>query len=349
MKHVFVIGAGASAAACGTPLGKDLVWGYHENCSGPVPLEGGRADTREEDRVFGNYLCFLELAARYYPQFKAEPEKFRTRGYIAYSPPTEVPYVDEMLDLVQQDSDREGIELIGTLIFEHLVEVIFLERDWRQTLYDKFTEKILAPLFSEGVSVINMNYDYLLTEHMTQPVSFDYILEFDEIDTNRSRRYKRDPTVPQIKLNGSLDWGYCPTCDHLHLFFPSMDREFYDSKKCPEGCGPLKPLIVAPHERHISALEKLWFRAKEVLSQADIVTVIGYSFPNYDDEIIELFGGAFRHCAQIEVVDYSRVNEDPSVTLTRIERQYKSMFPNAKDITIKLDGFQKYVENYSAG
>ena len=349
MKHVFVLGAGASAAACGTPLGKDLVWKYHENCSVPVPLKGGTADTSEEDRVFGNYLCFLELAARYYQQFEREPERFQTREHYVYSPPPGVPYIDEMLDVVQQEPDEEGTELIRTLIFEHLVEVINRRRNWRDTLYDEFAKKVLAPLPSNGGSVINMNFDYLLTEHMTQPVSFDYILEFDEIDTNRSRRYRKDPTIPQIKPNGSLDWGYCPACDHLHLFFPNMNRESYDSKECPKGCGPLRPLIIVPHKRHISALEKLWFRAKEVLSQADIVTVIGYSFPNYDDEIIELFGGAFRHCAQIEVVDYSRVNEDPSVTLTRIERQYKSMFPNAKDITIKLDGFQKYVENYSAG
>lgn len=346
MKHVFVLGAGGSAAACGTPLGRDLVWKYHQDCCSAVPIVGGRADTSEEDREFENYARFLEVVGHYYAELKGERERFRTRGYYMYSPPQGVPYIDEILDRVQQQGDKEAAELIRTLIFEHLVEVILVERKLGHTLYDEFTESVLGRFEPEDVCVISTNFDYLLCEHFQSSITFDYCLDFDWVDDNRSN-YKKHPAIPLIKLNGSLDWGHCGTCRQLHLLFPHMHRTFFETKRCHNGCGPLRPLIVVPHERHSTVFEKLWSRAKDVLSHADIITVVGYSFPEYDREIMGLFSNASSASTELEVIDYCEVEKDRPRFLEKLKGRCKDLFPKVEHITINLDGFQKYIENYS--
>ena len=345
MKHVFVLGAGASAAACGTPLGRDLVWKYHKDCFSPVEIKGGTPDTTEEDREFQNYVRFLEVVARHYPKLKDETKRFLRRGYYVYSPPEGRPYIDQILDLVQEGDDKEATELIRIVIFEHLVEVILVERKWRHTLYDEFTNNILGRLEPEDVSVISTNFDYLLCEHFQSSITFDYCLDFDWVDDNRSN-YRKHPAIPLIKLNGSLDWGHCGTCRQLHLLFPHMHRTFFETKRCHNGCGPLRPLIVVPHERHSTVFEKLWSRTKEVLSHADIVTIVGYSFPEYDHDIIDLFNSATPVSAKLEVIDYCEVEEDRPRDLEKQKRRYKGLFPGLDNIAVNLDGFQKYVENY---
>ena len=80
MKHVYVFGAGASAASGNTPLGRDLVWNYHVDCGLLVPYDNRGPDLREENENFSNFRKFLELAASIYPEFKGLPKKWENRG-----------------------------------------------------------------------------------------------------------------------------------------------------------------------------------------------------------------------------------------------------------------------------
>ena len=58
MKHVYVFGAGASAASAKTPLGKDLVWNYLLDCG---LLISGLQGLQEENEKFSNYRTAWQL------------------------------------------------------------------------------------------------------------------------------------------------------------------------------------------------------------------------------------------------------------------------------------------------
>ena len=80
MKHVYIFGAGASAASAGTPLGRDLVWTYPIDCGGLVPYDdNGIPELQEDNERFSNYRRFLALCASIYPECQAFLEKWDNR------------------------------------------------------------------------------------------------------------------------------------------------------------------------------------------------------------------------------------------------------------------------------
>lgn len=122
-KHVFVLGAGASAASANTPLGKDLVWNYHDDCGLLVPYDDRGPDIREENENFTNFRRFLELAASIFPEFKSLLKEWDDRGMNVlhlYHRLSKRHYIDEMLKLLQEEGNKEGAKLVKQLIFEHI-------------------------------------------------------------------------------------------------------------------------------------------------------------------------------------------------------------------------------------
>ncbi len=149
--------------------------------------------------------------------------------------------------------------------------------------------------------------------HETAILTFNYDIAFDyaffnrgspqSIDYGLKNSSDRIPTIPILKLHGSLNWLQCQnqeckkiTCilEDLNLI-PTMSQEsFYidiensiKNKQC--SCGGYfdpEPLIIPPtwnktdYHRYISPV---WERAAEELSQAENIFVIGYSLPPSDE------------------------------------------------------------------
>ena len=70
MKELFVFGAGASHASGRTPLGKNLIWDYFEDCSTMYQMEGGRPaqhDIENKKKEFANFGLFLESIEKKFP------------------------------------------------------------------------------------------------------------------------------------------------------------------------------------------------------------------------------------------------------------------------------------------
>lgn len=349
MKEVFVLGAGASAASANTPLGKDLVWNYHIDCHLMVPIENGIPDLTEENEDFSNFSKFLDLAASIYPKFKSLPKKWANRGeevFYLYSSVEKKHYIDEMLETLQRQENTKDAELIRRLIFEHIVESSIGSRN---DLYLGFIRRILKNRLPQDVAIISLNFDYMLHEDWKSNVYFDYILEFDWVDANRNRIYARRDPIKLIKLNGSLDWGICPTCNRLHLYFPNMFRDFYDNKYCTGECdGTIQPFIVIPHEKYGEKIDSLWGAAKNELLEANKVTIIGYSFPEYDNRIIDLFRSSIGANVKLEVINHCEGEEDRDRKTTAIKKKYNHLFPILKkEIDICLDGFRGYTDQHS--
>ena len=65
---LFMFGAGASCSSGGTPLGKDLVWNYYEDCStlhemgaNGQPAEANLRDKKIEFEDFGEFLQRIQV------------------------------------------------------------------------------------------------------------------------------------------------------------------------------------------------------------------------------------------------------------------------------------------------
>ena len=84
------------------------------------------------------------------------------------------------------------------------------------------------------------------------------------------------------------------------------------------------------------------------MQTANIVTVVGYSFPEYDRKVVNLFRRSLGTHTKLQVVDRYGRKEDEGSKRKTIIMKYKRLFPMLKqEIDIHLDGFQGYVDNYT--
>jgi len=341
-RHVFVLGAGASKESANTPLGKDLVWNYHRDCADLLPDINGTPDQSEENVIFFNFSEFIRLAASIYPEELAWlPKEWENRGWAIFDLHEKLlkkHYVDEMLKYLQEQKNKTGTELIKQLIFEHIAQASFNRPN---TLYKRFVKEILKSEEPQIVSIISLNFDCMLQDkEFNNEVYFDYLIDFDWIDHNRAQFYRCSNPIPLIKLNGSLDWGICENCGRLHLYYPFMHRTFYEGKACAnQQCGEIvTPFIVIPHDRE--KINSLWNVAKDHLKEADKVTVIGYSFPEYDEDVIKLFQDSLDTNVRLEVVDIRG-----KYGTEYFKEKYRKLFPDIKQsIEVTLDGFSGYID-----
>jgi len=340
-KHVWVLGAGASHESANTPLGRDLVWNYHRDCADLLPDIDGKPDQSEENIAFFNFSKFILLAASIYPELAWLPKEWENRGWKVfdlYGRLLKKYYVDEMLELLQKQGNKEGTKLVKQLIFEHIAQASL---NVPNTLYKRFVKEILKSKPPQTVSIISLNFDCMLQDkEFDNEVYFDYLIDFDCIDHNRAQFYKRSNPIPLIKLNGSLDWGICEKCGRLHLYYPFMHRTFYKNKACTkQWCGGrVTPFIVIPHDKE--RINSLWNVAKDHLNEADEVTIIGYSFPEYDKDVIKLFQDSLDTDVHLEVVDKCR--EDNKKQSEYFKKKYMELFKRSIEIT--LCGFGGYLD-----
>lgn len=347
-KEVFVFGAGASYASGRTPLGKDLVWDYYESCSGLYRIENGKPakdDLKEKEIEFINYGKFLKLADSIFPELGAynKWQNAMQEGETLLFPSQldKKYYVDEITKILQEKGYLEGVELLRQLTLEHIGKA---SGGSNNLLYKEFVKKLVGKS-SENVSIISFNFDCLLHEDFRNMVYFDYLVSFDMIDENR-QSYNKQNGISLIKLNGSLDWAICQKCGKIKLSFPFVGRNSYDNLYCKtsKDCeGELMPFIFLPHEKKNKSMDLLWAKAREDLKQAVKVTVIGYSFPYYDQEVINLFKGCINKDVELVIVDYAR-DEEEKLSVEANYNRLKNIFSLEADIKLHINGFQEYVK-----
>jgi NAD-dependent SIR2 family protein deacetylase len=348
-KHIFVLGAGASVASANTPLGKNLIWDYHLDSFLLLPTDNMEQALHEENAKFKSLREYLGLVESIYPEYKYLLEQWDNRDNKVFQAGSSLGkrlYFDEILDVLEEKGNEDGIKCVKQVIFEHIVAASF---DSQNVLYKRFVKEILKNKAPQTTSVISLNFDCLLHEDFESQIYFDYLIDFDWFDPNRELFYRHSNPIPLIKLHGSVDWGMCENCERLHLYYPFMHSAFYEGKVCTNNkcVGVVNPFITTPHESR-ERLKHLWNVAKNHLKKAEKVTVIGYSFPPHDDYVINLFRDSLDASVQIEVIDkfdkhrYSQEIEQ----FECIRRKYKFLFPNIKQsIKVTLDEFSGYLNS----
>ncbi len=341
MKEIFVFGAGASYASTGTPLGKDLVWEYHQDCVLFYPLGSDSKRTSysisEEQKDFEDLFCFLQSR----PEFKKYANQLGRNikeGMVSVFDVPKRYYIDELMNDLLKKGDEEYIRLIKRLTVKHIAGS---SRGIRNDLYEKFVQSLSKKIASE-VSLISFNFDCWLHEDFKKGIYFDYLLDFETIDPGRGK-YEKGKGVPLIKLNGSMDWAFSQNTGKKHLFFWTIwSKTYYFNQEERNDIEIPEPYIFLPHQTKDESMQILWDRAKTELKQASKVTIIGYSFPDYDVDIIKLFQENVNPAIELEVVDLARSSNEQE----GIKTKYKKLFPNIDIAKVKFcfDGFEGYIE-----
>jgi NAD-dependent SIR2 family protein deacetylase len=349
-----MLGAGASNASAKTPIGSELVWNYYEDCSGLYREDDyGRPandDLLAKKEEFLNYGRFLSIVDKYFSEL-GELKKWQKAmsEAMTYMPPTKTNgrkeyFVDEFLRILKTQDDQESISLIKRLILEHITKNAI---GTNNKLYNKFIKSLPKNSF-----LITTNFDTLLTDkEVGVDLYFDCLIDFDVVNQGASEYYYKKGGQPILKLNGSLDWGICAKCNKLTLFEPHVSIRDYDSVLCnmTSNCKcKLEPYIVLPHQVYDQRIKNLWLRAEKELQEAACITIIGYSFPEYDEEIIGLFRNNANPVAHINVVDFydKGVNQVISEQQYKniIEKRMKKIFNRHDSFTIRVDGFSEYMK-----
>lgn len=144
----------------------------------------------------------------------------------------------------------------------------------------------------DTVSVITFNYD----------LGIDFALHFEGIPYRYGFSQDSAKTIDLLKLHGSLNWGRCAMCKEVMSLdmreclkrlkiraAGSMKFPVSEDLRLLQHCGSQlksEPLIVPPTWNkgtlHIG-IDRVWKKAARHLSEAEYIFVIGYSYPPTDE------------------------------------------------------------------
>jgi hypothetical protein len=275
------------------------------------------------------------------------------------------PTFEEALGLLELAEDRgEFFRGFGGLHQEvprgrelqsHLITLIaiYLERRLRnpnnhhRALVDRLRHLGLLP----KTAFVSLNYDILIDNALETQGStgIDYGVPF----SNHANAV-RGAAVPLLKLHGSLNWLYCPTCNALDHYPEQkvaahlpIDPHRGVCSRCQE---PRVPILIPPTFFKVMSnifLQQIWKQTEDELRRAARIIFCGYSFPDADLHVKYLLKRA-------EVNRNDRpprvfvLNEHPGKTdeAIRIEQdRYGRFFREKNEVIWVHAGFQQFAED----
>jgi hypothetical protein len=216
---------------------------------------------------------------------------------------------------------------------------------WRNN-YDKLIDYVINP--NDRNCFITFNYDLFLDGAVTvnnYGLVGDYNLPFSSTQNFSSydriiNSQREDKDVDILKLHGSMNWTRCLNCGNIYLKYHNRYR-FIFNEKCPSCNNFLSPILVPPtFRKNIESygIINLWDKADDLISKADQLIIIGYSFPDADLEAKWLFKKAL-----------VKGNKRPSLTIVdpsnEIQNKIKGFFSNTISDVDHHDSFNTYIDS----
>lgn len=161
-------------------------------------------------------------------------------------------------------------------------------------------KNLVKRLKNEGklkqTAFISLNYDIII-DNILEELYPNYHLDYaiDLINFEREDDWTRpehDKSVLLLKIHGSLNLLYCPTCNHIEHTRRKATEAFYNEKQCSDCKTPMKPVIIPPtfyKELTNPFIQEIFLKADKALRKAERVFICGYSFPDADMHIKYLF------------------------------------------------------------
>jgi hypothetical protein len=240
--------------------------------------------------------------------------------------------------------------------------------------HGRVARKFATSLPEGSATLISTNYDIVMDNALLErsPKNVNYGVpvreavhrrggliagRFDEIHHYRpipgSQEIIRKGGIPLLKLNGSLNWLYCPRCDELDitLLQGTGAVALLDEPKlgrcCRDRCtSPYEPVLVGPsleqrYEHRV--LRDTWTRAERALLASTRLVVIGYSIPDADYLIRAMLARTFASRSHmVTVVTMPKTPPDQRL----LEQRFKRLFPHCSFLP---EGFEHFVESLARG
>jgi SIR2-like protein len=282
-QKVIILGAGASAAD-GAPLQAGLFRKYAEIIQRNSKISI-RASSEGELRTFfdlfwGSDIDNPNLNSQYFPTF------------------------EEALGLLEMANARGeyfkgfgGMQTEATRAQEmraHLANLIAIVLDDALQSARHTHSDLVAHLknlsWMDTVSFISFNYDLLIDNALRTrlQVDPDYSVPFRWIENPFPAQAGLTPPT-LLKLHGSLNWLFCPTCNQLDCYPGEkiVAQIAHDPMRMP--CAvcqePRVPILVPPTFFKVMSnfyLQQIWRQTEARLREADHLIFCGYSFPDAD-------------------------------------------------------------------
>ena len=369
-RTALVYGAGATAA-CGGPLTDHILPdSYRAFRDQADPELFGRED------FFGDLATFLRDEFHVDPMDENEPNEAYPALQMLLS------LVDTALDRKQPLGLHYGARELGK-VRQAVEYAVFALLDYRlrkvlgaRNLYREALDVVRAST-GDDPAVITLNYDILVDNAMLLRNEERQITAIPDygVDLDYSRSIEPETKGLLLKIHGSLNWFYCPSCSRLslgisrslastykvtgELFHAGQDLDAWYSchgKEC-ESCHQVadaetqayvEPLLITPthlkdyRNPHIA---RLWYLTEKTLREAERVVFVGYSLPTDDLEVAYLLkrGLAGKDPSSITVVDWDD-GQDLGLADHPVGRRYKSLLGVSPD-NWRTDGFEGWIAN----
>ncbi len=348
---VIIFGAGATKA-CGGPMTNEIMRRAFDN---PGEIE-------REDFL----ACVQEfLADNFSPSGGVDP----------YPPlPLLISILDTAIDRKHSFNQKWNNSRLSD-VREALDYIIFaVLNNELQRLQTNCYRDLLEKMYSnndDNPSLISLNYDIIVDNSVAM---------FNEHNRHGERpfpNYNCDIATSTyknkvgktrlLKLHGSLNWLYCPSCNRLDVGLSRTERSFskvldqlYQEQEADgfnmearltckgrpcKSCGAgVQPVLISPtylkdyRNPHIS---RIWYEADQMLRAAERVIIVGYSLPDDDLDVFYLLKRGLAHLSheQIDVVEYDpdhrNIGDNPT------GQRYQILF--GSDINWHTDGFEAYI------
>jgi hypothetical protein len=205
---------------------------------------------------------------------------------------------------------------------------------------------------------LSLNYDLLLDnaiadQRVRRHLDLDYGIDFRNFDVDWFRP-RREQSILLLKLHGSLNWIWCPTCNSVKVgrgkkIVLEIWTEFTE---CENDHTLQEPLIILPawfksyDNPHISTI---WLKAEKALREAERVFFVGCSLRESDSRVRYLLKKSlFRPdgpSAAVVVVDKRRDMED-EVAGEKLKEAYKTLFGEIDYQPVGFEHFARDLHNY---
>lgn len=291
MNKVFILGAGASKPA-GAPLINEFF------SEGIFHLKLGTASPDNLD----NYKYFFEyLKTKYgFDIYKSDP--------LAFVEDTKINIEQILSDIEKEissgnkyleDTRKEAVRFVF-ITLENAVK--YVSDGSKNNCYPDFVKKNID-IINNDCTVITFNYEIMLERALPRGY-FSYGINVDKDNIINFPSYEKyyKGNLLLLKLHGSLNWAVCFNCKKIHLFWSQRYDDIF-KKRCKSCNSNLEAVLIPPtrvKSNHLKGiwkgigLEKLWRIAKEKITSAGEITIIGYSFGEYDNEATGLILDAIK-------------------------------------------------------
>jgi hypothetical protein len=347
---VVIFGAGATKA-CGGPLTNEIL---------PQALEPTiRSAIERED--------FINLLEPFLIENFHLPKRYEDRAESDYPAlPLLLSLLDKAIDLDQPMGPTWPTDKLR-VVRRSLQYTVFalLEYKLRRLKHNYYAEllKALDPHATDPPVMISLNYDIIADNAIV--AHSDRLPDYGcDVAT---ARYKSQPHFGKLlKIHGSLNWSYCPSCtrldlgvsasgstykmlNELYMVNPLEARYSCHGYPCPQCGAFVEPVLITPTQskdyrnRHIRTV---WTLAEDTLRQAERAIIVGYSLPDDDLDVIYLLKrglGRLANSAPEKITVVEKVSDDAMRPLSKnpVGRNYRSIF--GPGIDWQCDGFEGLV------